>query len=367
MSCSFQHDATLDEFTLGMLAPLGPDRYPLSGSMELTERCNLECVHCYINQPAALKPALLNELSTSGWMDIIDQMSAAGTLFLLMTGGEPLLRQDFSEIFTHARKKGLLVTLFSNVTLLTPELADLLAGWSLHSLEVSLYGATRETYEQVTRQPGSFERCLRGIELALSRGIKTNLKTVLLTSNRHELDAMQALTESLGLDFRYDSTLWPRLDGSTQNLRYQVGVKETLALDLTDPERRAAWEKTAQENEGRLIREKYAFTCGAAFRSFHISASGRMTPCMMVRRPAISIPEMGFSQAWKQIGQIRGITREKHTACETCTAGTFCTQCPGWSLALSGDYETINPEICEQGRLRQAHFQKAIYTVDWRE
>ena len=179
MDCSFEPELTLDDWAVQLISPLQNGRYPLSASIELTERCNLNCVHCFINQPAADKCARSTELDTTAWKRILDQMAEAGALFVLMTGGEPLLRKDFAEIFTHARRLGLLVTLFSNVTLLTPALADLLADLSLHSLEVSLYGATQETYEKVTGQPGSFRRCMRGIELALSRGLKISLKTVL--------------------------------------------------------------------------------------------------------------------------------------------------------------------------------------------
>jgi len=359
MNCSFDPDLSLDEFTLRLLESLGSARFPLSGSMELTDRCNLNCVHCYINQPAADPVASAKELDTHAWMSVMDQMAEAGTLFLLMTGGEPLLRQDFPEIFTHACRRGMLVTLFSNATMLTPDLADLLAEWGVHSLEVSLYGATRETYEKVTHQPGSYDRCLRGIELALSRGIKTNLKTVLLNTNRHELEAMQTLTEKFGMDFRFDSTLWPRLDGSTANMQYQISNQKMLQIDLEDPKRREAWEKTAHEYEGRLIRAEEIFSCGAGFRSFHIDSQGRMTPCMMVRKPAYDILSMGFSEAWARIGQVRELKREMRTSCETCAAGTLCTQCPGWSLALSGDYESINPEICEIGLLRYAQFMQS--------
>lgn len=358
MTCSFQPELTLDEFTLRLLEPLEGGRMPLSASIELTERCNLNCVHCYINQPAGDEFLAANELSTTEWQVVIDQLAEAGTLFLLMTGGELLLREDFRDIFIHARRRGLLVTVFSNATMLTPELIDLLAEYGTHSLEVSLYGATPETYEAVTRQSGSFERCLRGVELALSRGIKVSLKTVLLTTNRHELEAMETLTESLGLEFRYDTTLWPRLDGTTENLRFQIGNQESLKLDLTDPKRRESWEKTASEYDGRLLRAEHVFTCGAGVRSFHIDSRGRLLPCMMVRHVAYDILSLGFAEAWQRLGNIRGMRRRMSTSCETCTAGTLCSHCPGWSLATAGDFESINADICEMGTLRQSVFAK---------
>jgi radical SAM protein with 4Fe4S-binding SPASM domain len=360
MSCSFNPDLTLDEFSERMLAPIGDARFPLSASIELTERCNLSCLHCYINQPALANAVRSTELSTSGWRRIIDQMAEEGTLFLLITGGEPLLREDFEELFIHTRNRGMLVSLFSNATMLTPRVADVLADWGLHSLEVSLYGATPETYEKVTRQTGSFERCLRGIELALTKGFKVSLKTVLLTVNQHELDAMRALTESYGLEFRYDSTLWPRVDGTTANTKYQLSNQAMIQLDLSDPDRREGWEETAQSFEGQLLRAGNVFTCGAGYRSCHIDSRGRMSPCIMVRKPQYNVLIDGFSRAWENLGKVRSYKRSMHTACETCPAAALCTMCPGWSLAIAGDYESIYPPVCEIGLLRYSHFAKQL-------
>jgi len=352
MNCSLQPDFTLDEWVERLISPLGGERYPLSASIELTERCNLSCVHCYINQPAADLHAKAQELNTDEWKEVLDQMADAGCLFLLITGGEPLLREDFEEIFIHARKRGMLVNLFSNATMLTPKLVELFSAWSLHSLEVSLYGATEETYEQVTGQPGSFKRCVHGIKLALAKGIKISLKTVLLTINQHELEEMKSFTEGIGLKFRYDSTLWPRLDGTMENIQYQIPNEEMLAYDLEDPERLKGWLKTAESFKGQYIRAERVFTCGAAFHSYHIDSRGRMSPCMLVRKPSYNVLSMGFVSAWEKIGEIRHLKRKLNTECETCPVGALCTQCPGWSLAYYGDYETPVPSVCELGKLR---------------
>jgi len=351
MDCSFEPELTLDDWAVQLISPLQNGRYPLSASIELTERCNLNCVHCFINQPAADKCARSTELDTTAWKRILDQMAEAGALFVLMTGGEPLLRKDFAEIFTHARRLGLLVTLFSNVTLLTPALADLLADLSLHSLEVSLYGATQETYEKVTGQPGSFRRCMRGIELALSRGLKISLKTVLLTLNLHEFDAMKKITEAFGLDFRYDSTIWPRIDGSFQNLVYQVPDETMLSFDMNDPERKQKWHETAS-SYGQYIRTGKVFTCGAAYRSCHIDARGRMSPFMINRKPAYEILSISFKSAFEKLGEVREMKRQLHTECEHCPVSTLCTMCPGWALAFHGDYETPVASVCRMGNLR---------------
>jgi MoaA/NifB/PqqE/SkfB family radical SAM enzyme len=111
------------------------------------------------------------ELTCQEFCNILDQIVDEGCLWLLLTGGEPFIRSDFIDIYTHAKKKGFLITLFSNGTTITPRIADYLADWRPFSLEISLYGSTQETYERITGITGSHSRCMHGIELLLEHNI----------------------------------------------------------------------------------------------------------------------------------------------------------------------------------------------------
>ena len=360
MDLSACPELDLGEWGDALAASLGGRRYPLGGTLELTERCNLRCVHCYINQPAGSPAARSRELAIAEVGGILDQMADAGCLFLLLTGGEVLLRPDFEEIYRYARGRGMLVSLFTNATLLTPAIADLLAYSRPHSIEITLYGATQETYEAVTQIPGSYARCRRGIELLLERGLPLTLKSVLLTTNRHELAAMQALAGELDVKFRYDGTLWPRLDGGEQPYDYRLSLEEMLALDREDPDRWRQWEDTARSFSGQLVRAEYVYSCGAGINTFHIDSAGRMSICTMARRPSYDLQQVRFEDAWDALGALRQQVRRLDTACRTCTAGGLCTQCPGWSQAVHGDDETPVEYVCELGRLRVAQIQQAI-------
>ena len=138
-------------------------RLPTNGTIEITHRCPLACAHCYNNLPVGDREALRRELSTDELRRIIDEIADAGCLWLLFTGGEIFARKDFLEIYTHAEQRGLLVSLFTNGTQVTPAIADYLAIWRPFAIEITLYGRTRETYERLTGVPGSFDRCMRGI------------------------------------------------------------------------------------------------------------------------------------------------------------------------------------------------------------
>lgn len=354
MDCTGLPEVTLGSVGENLLRQLGRRRYPLGGTLELTERCNLACLMCYINQPAGSREALSREMTPSQLREIVDQLISAGCLSLLFTGGEPLLRPDFQDIWRYAKQAGMLVSLFTNGTLLTPSVADFLAEWRPTTLEITLYGATRETYEQVTRVPGSFARCLRGIELALDRGLRLELKSVLLRTNRHELKTMRAMAEEYGVPYRFDGVLWPRRDGTGQPPDQRLSPAEVIALDEEYPERQQELGRRYQEYAGEMVRNERVYTCLAGHRSFHIDCAGRMSLCMMARRPAYDLTQGSFLEGWAFLGTALTKQRTLDTPCRTCTAGSLCMQCPGWSQAVHGDDETPVDYVCEIGRLRVA-------------
>ncbi len=345
-------EVSLAEWGKQLLAPLNGGRYPLGGMVELTERCNLSCVHCYINQPARSQRARQSELSTRDVLALLDDMATAGTLFVAFSGGEVLLRRDFAEIYRGACARGMLVTVMTNATLVTPQIANLLADRPPRMVEVTLYGATTQTYDRVTRTPGSFARCQRGVAMLHERGVPLELKAVLLTINRHELPNLQAWAAKLGTSLRYDGLLWPRLDGGTQPYAYQLPAQELLALDCDDLARSSEWSRLIAWGADREVRTEYVYNCGAGLQTYHIDCAGRMCICTMSRRPSFDLKSMGFAEAWERLGELRCLKRRLDTPCVTCRAGIMCAQCPGWSQAVHGDDETPVDFVCALARLR---------------
>lgn len=358
MNCPSVPEINISDLSATFLTQLGGRRYPLSGLFELTERCNLNCVHCYINQAPGSKAARKNELSTDQVKNILDQMAASGTLYLTLSGGEALLRKDFTEIYQYAKKLGMLIGIFTNGTLINADIADMLANLRPHWIDITLYGATRETYEEVTRVPGSFNRCMRGIALLRERDLPIYLKTSVLTINVHELSQMQDFAGQLGTSFRYDGLLWPRLDGDQHALQYQLSPQALIALEEQDPSRLQGWCEMADKWSGTPARAEYVYSCGAGLQSFHIDSGGQMSMCTMSRKPAYSLLEMSFQEAWEKLGDLRKEKRQMETPCQTCTLGALCSQCPGWSQAVHGDNETPVAFLCELAHLREKQVQQ---------
>ena len=181
-------------------AALWRDKAPILThlDLELTERCNNDCIHCNISRPERDGEAHERELKSGEWRGILEEAAELGVLSVQLTGGEPLLREDFEELYLLARRLGLRVQLFTNGRLITPRLADLLARIPpLEAIEITVYGMGPKSYEAVSRRPGSFDEFRRGLGLLLERKIPLILKWVLLPPNRSELDEFEAWAKKL--------------------------------------------------------------------------------------------------------------------------------------------------------------------------
>ncbi len=339
------------DFTERLKGGLG-ERYPVFGSIELTERCNLRCVHCYINQPAGDREARDRELTLEQWRPIFDQLADAGCLWLLLTGGEIFLRSDFLEIYTYLRRKGFVLVLFTNATLITPEIAGFLREWRPFYMEVTLYGSTRETFERVTGVPGSFDRFMRGVELIDEAGIQYNLKSMIMTLNVHELSAMREYAEGRGGTYRFDAVIQPRRDG-LRDVRYlRLSPEQIVDLDLADPERMQNLRDGYIWAAGVPKRDDL-FTCGAGRHVFHITADGQLCICSGVRTPSYDLTRGTFLEGWNEfIPKLRRQKVSKDLPCIECGKQILCGQCPGFAELENGDPESVVDYLCQIGHLR---------------
>lgn len=320
---------------------------PISATVELTARCNLRCAHCYINLPAGDRQAREQELSYQQWARILDEMAAEGCLWVLITGGEPLLRPDFRDIYLHAKKLGMLTTLFTNGTLLTPEVADLLQEWPPFEVEITVYGRTKETYEQVTRMPGSYEKCLRGIDLLLERGIPLTLKTMIMSLNIHEYWDLKDWVESFGLTFRSDMALTARLDGGTEPAAVRLTPEQVVDIDMRDQGRLQLWQQMIKVSGRRARDRTHLHHCGAGVDSFHLDAYGGMYMCLMLRHARYDLMQGSLAEGWQEfIPRLREQKPRGEYRCLQCDLLFMCRQCPGWAFLEHGTLETPVDYVC---------------------
>jgi len=294
-----------------------------------------------------------DELTREEHFRILDEIASAGCLWLLYTGGEIFARPDFLEIYEYAKRKGFLVTLFTNGTLVTPEIADYLVEWRPFAIEITIYGATAETHDRLTGVPGSYESCLRGVRLLLERGLPLALKTMATTINRHELREMHKLAENLGARFRFDAMLNPRIDCSASPLALRLAPSEIVQLDLEHPERVAEWKRFSEKFCGAPANSDEAYQCGAGDMGFAIDPEGKLSLCVLARSDAYDLRQGSFREGWEQSlrkARRRKITRV--TKCTACQIKSLCGMCPANGELENGDAEAPVDFLCRVAHLR---------------
>jgi radical SAM protein with 4Fe4S-binding SPASM domain len=333
------------------------EHLPISGTIEVTRRCPLSCAHCYNNLPMGDREAAAGELSCAEHCRILDELADAGCLWLLFTGGEIFARRDFLDIYTYAKKKGFLITLFTNGTLVTPRIADYLATWRPFSIEITLYGRTKATYERLTGVPGSYEKCLRGIDLLLERGLPVALKTVAVTLNVHELDDMQAFADRLGVPFKFDGMMNPRIDCSQSPLAVRLTPEDVVALDLADDRRVAEWMEIAREFKGPANppeRADHVYHCGGGVTSFAIDPQGGLSICVLSQVDKFSLRTGSVRDGWHgALTQVRGRKTRTVTKCTACELkSSLCGMCPANGELENGDAESPVDFLCRVAHLR---------------
>ncbi|MEW6608377.1 MAG: radical SAM protein [bacterium] len=190
---------------------------PFSVTIELTYRCNLGCVHCYVENN--LKE---QELTTLEVKQLLNKLAQEKVIFLTFTGGEIFLREDLFEIASYARKNGFMIKLFTNGTLITPTIADMIKGVCPEAVEISMYGATAQTHEDITKVSGSFEKSINAFKLLKERGITTIFKPTLMRQNFAEYSEMKSLAEKLKAVPRFSITITARNDGGTTPYQYRL-------------------------------------------------------------------------------------------------------------------------------------------------
>jgi radical SAM protein with 4Fe4S-binding SPASM domain len=346
-----------EDFAISVSQRISGKRIPLRGTIEVTRRCPLKCAHCYNNLPVQNGQARLTELSYEEHCRIVDEIVEAGCFWLLYTGGEIFVRADFIDIYKYSKQQGFLVTLFTNAVLISKKIADTLAEFPPHSIEVSLYGYTKETYEKVTGRLGSFERCMRGIKLLMERGIPVKLKTMVITLNKHEIWEMKRFVEEdLGLEFRYDAMINPRIDGSQRPLDLRLTPEEVVALDLQDQERLKEWNRFCEHQVGPCLEPKQSrdlYQCGGGIGSFAIDPSGKLSVCGMSSKDTYDLRKDSFQDGWENfISKIRQKKISRQTKCFACEIKAMCGMCPA-----NGELENKHPEEPVDFLCRVAHLR----------
>jgi len=343
-------------------------RAPLSFDLELTARCMNDCRHCCINLPAGDPWSRRKELSLAEIHRIAGEAVSLGAFWCLLTGGEPLLREDFADIYLALKRKGLLVSVFTTAQILTEDHLRLFRQYPPRDIEITVYGVTRETYERVTRRPGSFDAFRSGLDRLLEGGVKVRLKAMALRSNVHELPEIARFCRERTKDyFRLDPLLHLRFDGDprrNEEVRAErLSPEEIVAIERADQDRCQALE----ENCEKLIMLERAHTgcnhlfyCGAGNGSFNVSYDGLFRLCSSLWHPecVYDLRKGSLADAWQNIvpkvRDMRSNRKEFLETCRACPIINLCLWCPAHAHLETSELDGAAPYFCEVAHARAA-------------
>lgn len=313
-------------------------KIPISATFELTPACNLHCEMCYIRMNAAQAEQQGGVKSVEEWLSIAKQLKEQGTLFLLLTGGEPLLYPGFQELYMELKKMGFIITLNTNATLLTEEYTQLFRQYPPRFIKVTLYGASNETYQTLCHTHKGLDRCIAGLKLLKQYNIATKITLTLVEQNREEYDRMIEIAHELGMTTVLNAytSLYIRKHCTAcipiTELRMSPENAAKLEIGHLKESKGTEYEHYMEEMADFLklpltsIPDGLPLSCRAGKSSCWINWQGIMTPCVDMDYPAESVNDQPVDKAWKSIVQ-QCEELPLHTECKGCTLKQVCDVC----------------------------------------
>jgi radical SAM protein with 4Fe4S-binding SPASM domain len=327
-----------------VLAAFTKDKHtPISAMIEIADRCNEVCIHCYQIQGQK------GEMSTDEVKSVMDQLAELGVLMLTISGGEPTLRHDFIELVEHARRKKFAVKIFTNGLTMTRELAGKLAALAVQEVQISVYSHRAEVHDEVTGVRGSWERTVAAVRNLRDARVAVVVKTPMMKLNAGESDAYIDFAIGLGADYMMDPHMDPREDGDRAPETLRVDP-ETYARAHFDP--RLGGKTRKEEMPGP--KDLNASVCGACSGNVHIEANGELRPCTQLTVPVGHAVRDGVKAAWERNedgAAIRSLTWQDLHGCRDCALNRYCGRCYANAMTEGGDALGPYLSACARARL----------------
>ncbi len=355
--------------------------------LELTERCNNDCIHCCINLPGDDVQARSRELSTSMIIAILKEAAELGALSVRFTGGEPLLRDDFTDLYLGARRLGFKVMLFTNARLVTPDLARLFARIPpLNVIEVTVYGMGWESYEAVSRVPGSYEEFRRGVGLLLSEEVPFVVKGAVLPANRKEMEEFEVWARSIpAMDRPPQYSMFFDLRGRRDS-PFKNRLIRSLRISPEDGvillrRRGRAYLQEMGQFCGKFMGPPgdRLFSCSAGHPP-SLDAYGMLQPCLLLRHPAMvyDLKQGSLKDAINNFfprlqAETRATNPDYLDRCARCFLKGLCEQCPAKSWAEHGTLDTPVEYFCQVAHAQALDLglllpgERSWQVADWQE
>lgn len=334
---------------------------PINGTFELTPRCNFNCKMCYIHQtPEQMAASGRRELTAQEWLDIGRAARDAGMVFLLLTGGEPLVYPGFPDLLRELKALGLLVSVNSNGSLLTGPMLEAMRKDPPLRFNITLYGGSDATYERLCGRP-AFHQVVENVRALREAGIPVRLNASITPDNKDDVEEIFRIARELGVHVKSTTYMFPpiRNGGAPGEAVHRFSPQDAACYQLLCREQTATEEELREAvangglppegedctggGEGEPIR------CRAGRSSFWLTWDGRMLPCGMMEIPGASVPELGFQAAWEATRATASAIRLP-PACTGCPMQRQCPSCAASCAAETGSTSVRPDYLCEMTR-----------------
>nr|WP_294495608.1 radical SAM protein [uncultured Mediterraneibacter sp.] len=329
---------------------------PINAILELTPLCNMNCDMCFVRLSQEEMKQKGRLRSTEEWISLGKEMQKAGTMFVLLTGGEPLLYPGFKEIYVALKKMGMILTLNTNGTLIDERWADFFAKYLPRRINITLYGKDEDTYGELCHYPDGYKKALNAIKLLQERKIDVKINGSITPANVNDIDALTAIADKTGAVWKFDTYMYPASRERCRHFPQNARLTAEQAADV----RVALMKKRMSEEEFSRFAEEFIekadmpsgeyvptpVGCRAGRSSFIINWQGEMRPCVMMTEPTVPVFELGFQSSWGQL--VESVSKIRLSPkCSVCAHREVCQSCAACAFLESGSYEGVPEYMCE--------------------
>lgn len=350
---------------------------PLAATFELTPLCNLNCKMCFVRLDKSEADRIGRLLTAEEWLRLARETLELGTLHLLLTGGEVLTRPDFAVLYKELAHMGFIITVNTNATLVTPEIAELFSKYPPSAIDVTLYGASPETYAAVCGSADAFHKTLEGLERLAGLPSRLQVRVTFIKANRHEYSAMHEIADRYTASFAINPFITQPIRGAARDVS-KIRLEPTEIFEVeregieyyrqklargesvpkqTKPTRSQLIGEDRIELERRLTEalnaiEPRNIRCTAAKSMYSITWDGKMVPCLNFASPFTMPLKEGVKSAWNRIP---GLCMQIPACdeCRKCEHAEYCQNCPGYLQAETGAFDRAAPYLCDIARMKK--------------
>jgi len=325
----------MSKILLKIKKKLEKKRIPVNVTFEVTKKCNLDCLHCYVDHDDTAR-----ELNIEKQKRIIDELYDLGVVYITFSGGELFVKEGVWELFEHTRRKKMGFKIITAATLLEKNDIDRLKNLGVLEVGVSIYSDKSEIHDFITKRPGSLNKTLKAVKYMNEIGIVTVSKTLIMNINKNDIKNVYKLTSSLGMIPTFDLTVTGAQNNVRNPKKYALNKREIYDLFKDREVEKILLDNKPLEERYCGLKKQYKPDeprCEIGRGAMWIDAKGLVYPCISYPYPVGDLTAESLKEIWYDNPEIEKILElakyKNYKSCHNCKASLFCDPCLGLSVA----------------------------------